>query len=146
MTHTASRRALIALGGFAAVSAVAGMIQCLAGIAMPVSWLQGTPFADYVVPGLILGIVVGGSALLAMLATIRSAETGAILSLIAGVIMMGWIAGEYVLLPDIRFSFVAFGWAWLQPFYFLIGLAMAVLALRVLPGGWRSLPRAAHLT
>lgn len=147
MEHTASRRALIALDGFAGLSAVAGMVGLVGGgVQMPAAWLEGTPFADYLVPGLILGIAVGGSALLAIVATIWNAGTGAVLSLIAGAIMMGWIVGEYILMPNARFGLAVLDASWLQPLYFLVGLAMAALALRILPGGWRSLPHAARLT
>jgi len=108
------------------------------------SWLQGTPFADYTVPGLILGLVVGGSALVAMVATIKSDSLGAIASMIAGVIMMGWIVGEYLLIPEIRF-FANLATNWQQGLYFLVGLVMVVLALRVIPGGWHGMLHAAHL-
>jgi hypothetical protein len=32
---------------------------------LSVAWLAGTPFSDYTIPGLLLAMVVGGSALLA---------------------------------------------------------------------------------
>src|SRR5215470_14715202 len=58
--------------------------------------------------------------------------------------MMGWIAGEWILVPAIRFDFGDIGrsiqqMTWQQPLYFAVGLAMFVLALRVVPGGWRRL-------
>jgi 2-keto-3-deoxy-galactonokinase len=65
------------------------------------------------------------------------------------VIAMGWIVAEYVLVPAIRFDFanpVAALQNWnQQPLWFLIGLAMVVLALRVASGGWRGILHAAHL-
>jgi len=146
MEHKGSRRALIILDGFAVVATLIGMCMLVFGwgYRFPMSWLQGTPFADYTVPGLILGLVVGGSALVAMVATIKSAGTGAIVSMIAGVIMMGWIVGEYLLIPEIRF-FSNLATNWQQGLYFLVGLVMVVLALRMIPGGWRGMLHAAHL-
>ena len=61
-------------------------------------------------PALILGIAVGGSALLAMGATIRGASVGPVLALIAGAIMIGWIVGEMTLLPTNLFTDFATGW------------------------------------
>jgi len=34
------------------------------GLDLPSEWLEGTPFSDYFIPGLILFIVVGGACLL----------------------------------------------------------------------------------
>ncbi|HZU19504.1 MAG TPA: hypothetical protein VFD01_23270 [Candidatus Dormibacteraeota bacterium] len=87
-------------------------------------------------------MLVGGSALLAGLATALDAGRGAALSLAVGLVMMGWIAGEY-LLPDIRFGLATFD-TWMQPFYLLVGLAMAALALSVLSDSRRGLRGAAR--
>ena len=140
-----SRRALIILDGLAGLSALLGMPILLTGwgYRFPLTWLAGTPFSDYTVPGLLLGIVVGGSARLPMGATLESARVGAVASLAAGGIMMGWVIGEYILLPIARFSFID-PTTWQQGLFFLVGLAMAVLALRVNAGGWRSMLRTAH--
>lgn len=143
---SASQRALIVLDCFASVAALIGMCILVFGwgYRFPSSWLEGTPFADYIVPGLILGLVVGGSALVAMVATIKSARIGAIASMIAGVIMMGWVVGEYLLIPQVRF-FSDLAGNWQQGLMFLVGLVMAVLALRVMPDSWRGLLHTAHL-
>ncbi len=143
---SASRRALIVLDCLAGVSALIGMGICVFGwgYQFPTSWLQGTPFADYTVPGLILGLVVGGSALVAMVATVKSARIGAITSMVAGVIMMGWVVGEYILIPQIRF-FSNLATNWQQGLVFLVGLVMVALAFRVIPGNWRGMLHTAHL-
>ena len=143
---SASRRILIVLDCFAGLTALMGMVLCLFGwgYQLPPSWLQGTPFTDYTIPGLILGLVVGGSALVAMVATLKSVRIGAITSMIAGVIMMGWIIGEYILIPQIRF-FSNLATNWQQGLFFLVGLVMAVLALRVIPSSWRGMLHTAHL-
>ena len=95
--HGGSRRALIVLDVVAGVASLIGATMALTGwpYRAPESWLAGTPFSDYTVPGLILGVVVGGSALVAAWATIRSAAAGAVASLIAGGAMMGWLVGEW---------------------------------------------------
>jgi hypothetical protein len=100
MERTRFRRALIAIDGFAGVSALLGMAILLLDwpIQFPAGWLQRTPFKDYTVPALILGLVVGGS----------------------------WIVGEIVLLDR---SMPATSY-WAQAEYLLVGMAMVTLALR----------------
>jgi hypothetical protein len=128
MEHTRSRRALIAIDGFAGVSALLGMAILLLDwpIQFPASWLERTPFGDYTLPALILGLVVGGSALVAMGAMIGRASAGPALSLLAGAIMIGWIVSEIVLL-DRAMPATTY---WAQAEYLLAGMAMVTLALR----------------
>jgi len=124
MKSSKTRIGLVAVDGFAALSALLGGVMVATGwpYAFPASWLRGTPFADYTLPGLILGIVVGGSAGVATVLTIKYARAGAAASLVAGVVMMGWIVGEVAILAV---------YTWLQPVYLAVGLSMAVLAVRV---------------
>ncbi len=145
MEHKYARRALIAVDGFAGITALIGMVMLLADwpLRWPTSDLANTPFADYTVPALILGLVVGGSALVAMGAMLARAHGGPALSFIAGAIMIGWILVECALLPSS--VFVDFAKNWAQAEYLLVGVAMVVLAVRVAPGGWRGmLPRRTH--
>ncbi len=68
----------------------------------PLSYRDPTPFADYTVPGLILMILVGGSALVATWAMVENPAAGSLAYLLAGVIMVGWIVGEFILVPAVR--------------------------------------------
>ena len=133
MEHERSRTALTIVDGFAGVTALIGMAMLLTNwpVRLPLSSLAHTPFGDYTVPALILGLVVGGSALLAMGAMIGRASVGPILALIAGAIMICWIVGEMTLLPTNLFT--DFATDWLQGVYLLVGVAMVVLALRATP-------------
>ncbi len=136
------RRALIFTDGFAALSALFGGLELETGwpTHFPTSMLQGTPFSNYLVPGLLLGMVVGGSATIATAATVRSASAGALWSLVAGCIMAGWIFGEVLILDVLAGSNQPFSpFFFLQPFYLVVGVAMALMALRLAPGGWRRL-------
>lgn len=124
------RVALFALDAFAAVSAAGGGIALVAGLEggrFPPELLDGTPFSNYTIPGLILAGAVGGSATIAFVATLRRPNVGAPASVAAGGIMMGWIAGEVLLLsqPAAR--------SWVEALYFADGLTMAGLGLAV---GW----------
>src|SRR5919108_2056146 len=134
------RGALIFVDGFAAVSALFGGLELETGwpFRFPTSMLHGTPFSDYVLPGLLLGILVGGSAALATVATIRSASAGALWSFIGGSIMTGWIVAEVLILDLIaNTDHAVYQGFWLQAFYFVIGVVMMLLALGVAP----ALPR-----
>jgi len=68
-------------------------------------------------------------------ATVRRASVGPALSLIAGMIMVGWIVGEVLLIDH----FTPSAAYWAQGEYLLLGLVMVALALRVAPGGWRGM-------
>ncbi len=101
MSVRLARIALLALTGFSALTAIGGGTALVLGLdRFPASWLLGTPFRSYVVPGLILAFVVGGSALVAFVLWWRSGRAAAWASVLAGSIMMGWIAGEVLMLKQ----------------------------------------------
>ncbi|MFN8486249.1 MAG: hypothetical protein U0350_01575 [Caldilineaceae bacterium] len=122
------RVALFMIDLFVALTAIGGGIALVAGLEanrFPLDWLWGTPFSSYVIPGLILAVVVGGSAAVAAAAMLRRPPVGALASLVAGLILMGWIIGELLLLhqPSAPQS--------IEVFYFTIGLLMTGLGLLV---------------
>jgi hypothetical protein len=95
--------ALFAVDVCTAVTAVGGGIALASGLEgdrFPDEWLTGTPFRSYVVPGMLLVGVVGGSATLAAAVTVRNPRAGGLTSLLSGVIMMGWIVGEIRMLKQ----------------------------------------------
>lgn len=101
MSRGAPRVALLVVDAFVALAAVGGGLALALGMEagrLPLSWLEGTPFRDYVGPGLILAIVVGGSAALATIAIVRDARQGGRVSVGAGAILVAWIVGEIVVL------------------------------------------------
>lgn len=115
------RIALIVVDLFAAVSAVVGAVGLVVGyMEIPRSVLRGTPFTDFTVPALLLGIVVGGSALAAAAITLFGPQRIAPLaSAVAGCIMVGWMTVEIAMIGlDI----------WVQVAYFVVGLLMIGLA------------------
>ena len=85
---------------FVALTAVLGGITVAAGVdKFPAGWLAGTVFSSYLIPGLILSGVVGGSATAAAFATVCERDAGALFSGVAGVILLGWLVGERLILP-----------------------------------------------
>jgi hypothetical protein len=114
---------------FVALTAVFGGVTVATGVdEFPADWLTGTIFSSYLVPGLILAVVVGGSATVAVVATVRSREAGALSSMLAGGILLGWLAGERRILPSVAFS--PQFW-WLEAIYVAAGLMMMVPAATV---------------
>jgi hypothetical protein len=82
-----TRVALSVVVWFVALTAGAGGIALVSGaeaMRFPLDMVRGTPFSDYVVPGLVLSIVVGGTALVAAAATLLRPAAGARASVVAG--------------------------------------------------------------
>ena len=124
-----TRVALVGLDWFAALTAIVGGIALVAGIEasrFPTSWLEGTPFSSYVLPGVILAAFVGGSASVAALEAARSSRGGGRASMAAGVILLGWIVGEVALLTaDAEVISPA------EIVYLAVGLGMILLGARL---------------
>lgn len=128
--RTALRIALFAIDLFVALTAIGGGIALAAGLEsqerIPLAWLDGTPFSSYLIPGLILAVVVGGSAAIATLAVYKSSARGGAASILAGVLLMGFILAEVMLLKQPS------PWTGTEVFYFAIGAAMSLLGLVLL--------------
>ena len=125
MTHSSAwRTTLIMLLAIGAVSAVAGAVGLLTDtLQMEESLLEGSPFSSFTIPGLILGVIVGGSQFVALAALLRHSFHAIVAAGAAGCIMAGWIIGEVLLVgsdPGIMRN--------LQVLYFLIGLLETILA------------------
>jgi hypothetical protein len=119
---------LVALLSSGAVSAIAGGIGLMGGgITFPRDWLDGSPFADYTIPGIVLAAIVGGSQLIAAVAVQRRAERASLKSAIAGAIMIGWIASEVLIVGSNGGLMLT-----LQVIYFVLGLVELALAMRLM--------------
>ncbi len=96
------------------------------GLGIPRELLDGSVFHSYVWPGVILGVVVGGSQALALLAQRRrDGRDGSACGMhaAAGLIMMIWIFAEISIMLV---------WSPLHGLYFLTGLVQTVLAVLAL--------------
>jgi hypothetical protein len=110
--------------GFGVVSSIVGAILGIVanGAGVPISYLAGTPFDSYAIPGLVLGVVVGGTQLAGAVGILARARSGLVLSAIAGFGMIIWIFVELAVIEE---------YSWLQTLYFTLGVAelAAVIAL-----------------
>jgi hypothetical protein len=105
MKHKIIRIALIVIELFVGLWAVIGGVGLMTGaipfLLMPVEYLQGTPFSDYTIPGLLLLFVVGGSFLFAAATILTGREVGVLASALAGLIVIGFEAVEVaIVLPN----------------------------------------------
>lgn len=120
------RITLMSITAFIALMAVGGGIALATGLEdsrFPREMLAGTPFNSYVLPGVLLAVLVGGSAAVATIMLWRRARYGAAASVIAGGIMMGWIIGEILLLEQPTEP------TGIELIFFALGLALAGLGL-----------------
>ena len=122
---------LLIVGWFNLVSALGGGIGLVVanGMGMPRSWLAGTPFDSFVIPGLILLLIVGGTQALAVLGQHRRQPWFLAAAGVAGFGMVIWVYVEVALLPVYSF---------LHTLYFTTGmlqLVFLVLCLGILPAG-----------
>lgn len=122
------RTALGTVAWFNLLSALAGMAGLTLGhgLGFPLEWLEGTGFSSYTGPGIILGVVVGGTQGLALAAQYRHMALAPALHAAAGVAMLIWIFIELA---------VILTWSPLHGVYFAAGLLQVVLAVLAL-GAW----------
>jgi hypothetical protein len=124
MPNPRLRAALIVLVAFLALTAIAGGVALLAGvIAPPVEMLGGSPFGSYLIPGLALLFVVGGSALAATVMLVRGHPRGVAAAVVAGAMIIGFEIVEVLVIGSP--AGVARN---LQVFYFSLGGLILVLA------------------
>ncbi len=121
----AAQWALVVVTIFCAVSAVGGGIGVVAtdGLGMPRSMLQGGPFPDFVLPGVILTVVVGGTQSLAAALLLARRGSALVGSAVAGFGLVIWIFVETGIIA---------GTSWLQVLYFAAGSAELALVLVLL--------------
>ena len=112
-----------------AASAFAGAIGLIVGaLPIPISYLAGSPFDSYVVPGLILGIVLGGVNLWAFVLLLLRRPFALFAGAIAAFDGLIWIVVELVWIP--------FGF--LHAIYFTVPLIQAGFVMLALGlGSWR---------
>ena len=121
MSEKRVRMAVVAIDLFEAVSAFVGAVGRVVGFMnIPVTVLSGTPFTNFTVPALLLGALVGGSALVAgIIAMVGPRQFDALASAAAGCITVGWLAVEIAM--------IGLG-SWAQVVWLLVGFAMIGLA------------------
>src|SRR5215472_9695249 len=101
MRHRGIRITLCAIEAFTGIGALYGGISILTGAFdkwFSLAWLQGTPFSDYTIPGLVLTIVLGGGMLLAAASIFIQREWTVLVSMAMGIVLLGWIGVEVAII------------------------------------------------
>jgi hypothetical protein len=129
ISNRSAVRTLVALVIFGALSCLAGAILAIAanGGGVPVEYLTKSAFSSYLVPGLILGLVVGGTQAAAAAALLARRRAALLLSAVAGFGMLIWIFVELSVIQH---------YSWLQAVYFGLGgleLLLVLALLGILP-------------
>lgn len=124
MTDKLARQILVGVELFIGLTAVAGGFALLVHwIEFPIELLYGSPLRSYDVPGVVLMVVVGGSALVAAFAVRRRHPWAPEFSILAGMASIIWIAVEIAIVGLVG--------PVLQGLYFALGLVMILLAARL---------------
>lgn len=115
------RTALLVLTGFLGVTAAAGGVALVFDvISLPLEWLDGSPFGDYLIPGLALAAI-GALALVATALLVLRHAWGLPLAGISGLAITIYEVVEMLVVP----------FHVLQVVYAVIGLSIALLAWRL---------------
>lgn len=116
-------RALLGLDLFLAVTTIAGGIGLLTGLIAPgTDLLAGSIFSGYVIPGLALLVLAGGSATLATVDVARHGTYRYEASILAGAVIIVFELVEWTII----------GYSFLQAFYLALGGLIVILAARLL--------------
>lgn len=115
---------LVAVLVFQALGGLAGGIALAAApdgsiLQMPVTYLDGSPFQDYLVPGLILLTVLGIAPLVAAVLLVVRPRPGWFVAFAVGCALLIWLLVEIAVIPLDP----------LQVVYGLVGAAIVVLSL-----------------
>jgi hypothetical protein len=89
---------LIIFQGLSGIAGGVGLIYDPTGeaINIPQSWLEGTMFGDYLIPGIILLVVLGIFPLIVSYGLVRKKEWGAQAAIFIGAALIIWIAVEII--------------------------------------------------
>jgi hypothetical protein len=96
-----ARALLVAVEGFLGIGALYGGWNLLSDaeeFGMEASWLDGTPFPDYTIPGVVLLVVVGGGMLAAAALAAAGSRYAGLAALAMGITMLGYLAVETLLI------------------------------------------------
>jgi hypothetical protein len=126
--HKGVRLTLVVLEAFVALTSIAcGVGLAVGAIQFPPVWLQGAPFSDYTIPGLVMAIAVGGSSLLAAEMILTGREGGVVASALAGLLLMGFEVAEVAIVDQNVGNWLPFAVGF-QAIYSVLGLAILGLA------------------
>lgn len=104
------------------------MISCPDGgiFNLPISLLKNTPFNNYMIPGILLALIVGGVNLVAIFYNLENHAKQYNWAMAGGFIISGWIIAQIILIKTVH---------WLHFIYLGMGILVILLAYQ-LKGKW----------
>jgi hypothetical protein len=119
-----SRVVPAALCLFAGLTAIWGGLELVLSpdgsfMKLPLSFLEHTPFNDFLIPGLLLAVFVGGINTLAGVLQLRRHPRADAEAMVSGAALATWIVMEVALIRHVH---------WLDVAYFALGLAILAIA------------------
>ncbi len=120
---------LIVLLFFLALNAIGGGLLLIVepsgeAIQIPVELLQGTPFKDYLIPGIILFFAIGILSLVSAVLTIRQKKYYQWFIILQGCVLIGWLTIELFLNKDFFAPVLHFPLYTLGLFFIVSGYSM----------------------
>jgi hypothetical protein len=109
------------LSGLLMISNPGGQIMNL-----PLGLLKTTPFKDYLIPGILLTVLVGGVNLLAVFYNLQRSPNRYNWAMAGGILIVGWIVVQVILISSLH---------WLHFIYLIVGVAIVLIAYQ-LKGKW----------
>jgi len=123
------RYVLGVLLAFAALNAFGGGYYGMSGAeGVPLEWLEGSPFQNYFIPGLVLFVVVGISFLVASVAVFSRLHFARAASFASVLIVFIWLVIQLFIIGYV---------SWMQPATAILSLLILVLTF-LLPGQVKS--------
>lgn len=86
-------------------------------LGLPSKMLVGTPFDSFLIPGILLFTLVGVVPMTAAVMTLRRPKSGPLVAFVVGLLLVGWITGEMVILGGLQ----TLAWA----LYLVLGTVIA---------------------
>lgn len=129
-TATGDRRLIYGLAilqFFIGIGAIAGGLGIVldpsgSSIGLPIELLDETPFADFLIPGLVLLTVNGLGSTVGGVLTLRRNRYAGLVAIALGIFLVAWIVIQVLWIR---------GLGWLHAFYFFLGLAEAIYGNRL---------------
>ncbi len=127
------RAVLLVIHAFLGVSAVAAGLALVrrpngSSLGLEREWLEGSPLADYRVPGMFLATVISGANLASAAAQLRGSIRAPGMSLATGLLLVAWVTVQTAIIKVRHWS--QYGWVALFGFVAVASAAQVWLAER----------------
>jgi hypothetical protein len=120
------RGSIVVLCAFVALSAIPSAFLVVP--ALPAEWLRWGPFTDYTIPAIALGAV-GVVAATTAVAVVSVPQLGALAAIGTGIAMAAFEVVEVFIVGFALALYPDMFQSWLQPIYFAVGIAIALLGV-----------------